>query len=153
VNTHAQLRDPEGIALFRQLLKGHDYMHRRHRFILTASFLLPLTATPLFAQAPAPAVSVGAGVQTSFVSTMPDGGTTTNTFPLNSVRLYVSGTATDAVSYMLNTEYDSNNHVNVLDAAAQFKLSPMFNLWAGRMLPPSDRANLYGPYYSNEWAV
>ena len=21
------------------------------------------------------------------------------------------------------------------------------------MLPPSDRANLYGPYYSNEWAV
>jgi hypothetical protein len=128
-------------------------MHRRYRSILTASLLLPLAATPLFAQSPSPTVSVGAGVQTSFLSTMPDGGTTTNTFPLNSVRLYVSGTATDDVSYMLNTEYDSNNHINVLDAAAQFKLSPMFNIWAGRMLPPSDRANLYGPYYSNEWAV
>ena len=128
-------------------------MRKRRTSILTASLLLPLAAAPLFAQTPAPAVSVGAGVQTSFVSTMPDGGTTTNTFPLNSVRLYVSGTATDNVTYMLNTEYDSNNHVNVLDAAAQFKLSPMFNLWAGRMLPPSDRANLYGAYYSNEWAT
>jgi hypothetical protein len=28
----------------------------------------------------------------------------------------------------------------------------MFNIWAGRFLPPSDRANLYGPYYANDWA-
>jgi len=28
-----------------------------------------------------------------------------------------------------------------------------YNIWVGRMLPPSDRANLYGPYYSNEWAT
>ncbi len=29
----------------------------------------------------------------------------------------------------------------------------MFNVWFGRFLPPSDRANLYGPFYANEWAV
>ncbi len=29
----------------------------------------------------------------------------------------------------------------------------MFNIWAGRFLPPSDRANLYGPFYAHEWAV
>ncbi len=28
-----------------------------------------------------------------------------------------------------------------------------FNIWVGRFLPPSDRANLYGPFYSNEWKV
>ena len=31
--------------------------------------------------------------------------------------------------------------------------SDKFNVWAGRMLPPSDRANLYGPYYAHHWAV
>ena len=32
-------------------------------------------------------------------------------------------------------------------------MSPKFNIWAGRFLPPSDRANLYGPFYSHHWAV
>ncbi len=27
----------------------------------------------------------------------------------------------------------------------------MVNIWAGRFLPPSDRANLYGPYYADDW--
>ena len=55
---------------------------------------------------------------------------------------------------MLNTEYNGKtNAIGVLDAAAQFEFSPKFNVWAGRFLPPSDRANLYGPYYSNHWAV
>jgi hypothetical protein len=55
---------------------------------------------------------------------------------------------------MFNTEYDgAGNHVNVMDAAAQFEFSPKVNIWAGRFLPPSDRANLYGPYYAHHWAV
>ena len=40
-----------------------------------------------------------------------------------------------------------------MDAAAQFEFSPKFNIWAGRFLPPSDRANMYGPYYAHHWAV
>jgi hypothetical protein len=132
--------------------------HRRTARCLTpallAGFLL-CNAAPSSAQAPPalPSVTVGAGVQASFVHTSTDGADSTDTFPLNSVRLYVSGTAAPKVKYMFNTEYDGNNHINVLDAAAQFELSPMVNFWVGRMLPPSDRANLYGPYYSNEWAV
>jgi hypothetical protein len=43
--------------------------------------------------------------------------------------------------------------VDVLDAVAQIKLSSKVNLWAGRFLPPSDRANLYGPFYSHNWNV
>jgi hypothetical protein len=127
---------------------------------LTAPRLLPalllgvlLPAAPSSAQSPPALPTVGAGVQTSYVHTSPDGGDSSDRFELNSARLYVSGTAAPKIKYMFNTEYDSNNHINVLDAAAQFELSPQVNFWVGRMLPPSDRANLYGPYYSNEWSV
>jgi hypothetical protein len=128
---------------------------RRSTPTLLAGLLSLAAAAPALAQAPAlPPVTVGAGVQTSFVDTSPSGGSSTQDFPLNSVRLYVNGSATNTITYMLNTEYDgAGNHITVLDAAAQFHMSDQFNIWAGRMLPPSDRANLYGPYYSNEWAV
>ena len=55
---------------------------------------------------------------------------------------------------MFNTEYDgATNKIGVLDAVARFEMSPKFNIWMGRFLPPSDRANLYGPYYAHHWAV
>jgi hypothetical protein len=135
---------------------GNTYLPRARGLTpaLLAGVLL-CAASPSTAQTAVtlPPVSVGAGVQTSYVHTSPDGGDSTDTFPLNSVRLYVSGSATGKIKYMFNTEYDSNNHINVLDAAAQFEMSPAVNIWVGRMLPPSDRANLYGPYYANEWAT
>ena len=100
-----------------------------------------------------PPISVGAGVQTSFAHTSPDGGDSTDAFPLNSVRLYVSGSAATKVKFMFNTEYDGkSDHLSVLDAAAQFEMSDQFNIWVGQLIAPSDRANLYGPYYSNQWA-
>jgi len=40
-----------------------------------------------------------------------------------------------------------------LDAVARIEVTPEFNVWFGRFLPPSDRANLYGPFFANEWAV
>jgi hypothetical protein len=112
-------------------------------------------AGPLQAQdAPLPPVTVGAGVQTSFVHDAPKGGSSADDFMLNSVRLYVNGTAAKHVKFMFNTEYDgAGNHVTVLDAAARFEMSDSCNIWVGRLLPPSDRANLYGPYYAHHWAV
>jgi len=122
--------------------------------LTSATFLtlLPFTSSALAQDAPA--VSIGAGLQSSYVHTSPDGGDDTDAFPLNSVRLYVSGTAAPKVKIMFNTEYNSSdNSVQVLDAAGQFAISDKFNIWVGRFLPPSDRANLYGPYYSHHWAV
>jgi hypothetical protein len=99
-------------------------------------------------------VTVGAGLRTSFDHTAPNGGSSTDEFTLDSVRLYVNGDVTENIKFMFNTEYDQGtNKVGVLDAVAEFGVSPKFNIWAGRFLPPSDRANLYGPYYANEWAV
>ena len=93
-------------------------------------------------------------MQSSFAHTDPEKDEGTDAFTLNSVRLYINGSATDQIKFMFNTEYDgADNDVNVLDAAAQIGFSGTFNIWFGRFLPPSDRANLYGPYYSHHWSV
>lgn len=118
-----------------------------------ALFCLPVAT--FAAEVNLPPVSVGAGVRTSFTNTDIDGATEdVNDFALNSARIYVSGKATESISLMLNTEYNSDDEeMRIIDAAAQFAFSDQFNIWAGRFLPPSDRANLYGPYYANQWGV
>jgi hypothetical protein len=100
-------------------------------------------------------VTVGAGLQTSFDHTdTTGGGAVTNQFALDHIRLYVNGPVTDWLKFMFNTDYDSpSNKIGVLDAVAEIGSGPRFNLWFGRFLPPSDRANLYGPFYANEWKV
>ena len=105
-----------------------------------------------------PPISVGAGLRTSFDTTDPSVGKKTDEFNLDSIRLYISGPVMDHISFMFNTEYKGSppagdNTVQVLDAVGRFEFSDQFNIWAGRFLPPSDRANLYGPYYSNQWSV
>jgi hypothetical protein len=114
--------------------------------------LLLFAAAPLAAQTTLPPITLGAGLRTSFVHTSPDGGDDTDEFVLNSARLYVNGPVTDKIKFMFNTEYDGRL-VGILDAVAQIEFSPQFNIWAGRFLPPSDRANLYGPYYASQWGV
>lgn len=114
--------------------------------------LLLLATSPLLAQDPK--ISLGAGLRTSFVESKAVGSTSTTTFAVNDARIYISGSATENLSFMFNTDYDStSNSINVLDAVGRFSVSPKFNIWAGRFLPPSDRANLYGPFYAHEWAV
>jgi hypothetical protein len=114
-----------------------------------------LTLAPLSqAQVTLGPITVGAGLQTSYVHTEPDSSKSTDQFQLNHARIYISGPVTDSIKFMFNTDYDSiTNKIGVLDAVAQFNFSPHANIWAGRFLPPSDRANLYGPFYSHEWAV
>lgn len=41
--------------------------------------------------------------------------------------------------------------VRVLDAVVKLEPHPLFNIWLGRFLPPTDRANLSGPYFQNAW--
>ncbi len=118
-----------------------------------------LLAAPMHAAfADTPPVSIGAGIRTSFTSTNPDGpGDDINDFTLNSARIYISGTVTDNIKVMFNTEYNTtstgDHKVDVIDAAAMFSFSDQVNIWAGRFLAPSDRANLYGPYYASNWGT
>jgi len=41
--------------------------------------------------------------------------------------------------------------VRILDAVLKIEPHPLVNFWVGRFLPPSDRANLSGPYFQNAW--
>lgn len=117
--------------------------------------VLGLAAAPLSrAQTNLGPVTVGAGLRTSFVDTEPTGGDSTDKFLLNDIRLYVNGPVYEDIKFMFNTDYDgATNKLEVLDAVARIEINPMFNIWAGRFLPPSDRANLYGPFYAHEWNV
>jgi hypothetical protein len=94
-------------------------------------------------------VSVGFGMRASYSNTedaAPDG-SRANDFNLDSARLFLGASLSKHIQGMLNTEWDGSG-IRVLDAVAQFSLSPELNVWAGRMLSPSDRANMAGPYYS-----
>jgi len=116
-----------------------------------------LLATPLsaLAQATLPPISVGAGVRASFAQTDRDSADEkTSDANLDSARIYLSGGITDNIKFMFNTEYDgADQDITIIDAVAMFSFSDKLNIWAGRFLPPSDRANLYGPYYTSHWGI
>jgi len=116
--------------------------------------MLPFAAVRLNAQDFNPSLTVGAGIQGSYSHTENTGTPGLDQFSLNHARLYFSGDVTKDISVMFNTDYNSaNNTMQILDAVGQFHVSQKVNVWFGRFLPPSDRANLYGPFYANEWSV
>jgi Phosphate-selective porin O and P len=95
-------------------------------------------------------VSLGAGLRTSFVNNDADD---SSDFQINNLRLFLGGSVTDTIKFTVNTEYSSDNDLQLMDAIARFEFSDEFNIWAGRFLPPSDRSNLYGNFYANNWGV
>lgn len=129
--------------------------HRNRAFKAVGAVALLGTAGAVMADATLPPISIGAGVRTSFNHVVNNGPTpNANDFQLDSTRLYITGSATPWLKLTVNTEYNgSNDSLIVMDAIARFEISPEVNVWAGRFLPPSDRANLYGPYYANHWGV
>ena len=105
-------------------------------------------------------ITAGFGFITSYLSQedgAPNGSDRSNDFNLNSARLYLSGSLNKYIKGMLNTERSgggsglqaSGANVEVIDANVQLQLTPEIAIWAGRFLPPSDRANMAGPYYSS----
>jgi hypothetical protein len=95
-------------------------------------------------------VSVGFGLRESYNSVKdgaPGGDGRSNDFSLDSARLFFGASLNKNIKGMFNTEWDGNE-IRVMDAVGEFALSPEFNIWAGRVLSPSDRANMAGPYYS-----
>ncbi|SFU40583.1 porin [Pseudoduganella namucuonensis] len=99
---------------------------------------------------PDKSVSAGFGMRASYASVedaAPNGSSRSSDFNLDSARLFFGASMSKNIKGMFNTEWDGDQ-IRVLDAAAQFSISPELNIWAGRLLSPSDRANMAGPYYS-----
>jgi len=111
-----------------------------------------LLASPLRAQTFQPSFTVGAGIQTSYQHVEADA-SPDDQFSLGHARIYLGGDITPNIRAMFNTDYSTvTNNLGILDAVAEFHTSsPMFNVWFGRFLPPSDRDNFTGPFYANEW--
>ena len=95
-------------------------------------------------------LSVGLGMRYSFTSAedgASNGKSRSTDFNLDSARLYFGASLNKNIKGMFNTEWDGDQ-IRVLDVAGQFAIAPEFNVWAGRLLSPSDRANMAGAYYS-----
>ncbi|MEQ1600671.1 MAG: porin [Methylophilaceae bacterium] len=95
-------------------------------------------------------VSVGFGIRSSFSSVergATDGSSWSSDFNINNARIFLGGSLNKYIKGMFTTDISNGNMV-VIDAIGRFEFMPEFNIWAGRMLSPSDRANLAGPFYS-----
>lgn len=81
----------------------------------------------------------------------PDGESNSMNFNIHSARIYLKATLSDFLSFNVQTEKDGEKGVALIDAAAKFKLGKSVQIWAGRFIPPSDRANLSGSYNLPVW--
>lgn len=142
--------------------QGRSQARRANKLCaLSAAIAAAALITPSMSQAggtinigPDQSVSVGFGLRSSFTSAedgAPDGKSRSEDFSLDSIRLYLGASLNKYVKATFNTEKTSDNKVQVIDGIAQFEFMPEFNVWFGRMLPPSDRSNLDGPYYLLAW--
>lgn len=73
--------------------------------------------------------------------------------PTLDVRPYIGAQVAPWLKFSGNLDLNNGDvgRIHVLDAVAQFEPDDLFHVWMGRFLPPSDRANLSGPYYQNAW--
>ena len=69
------------------------------------------------------------------------------------VRPYISGQVHPMLKFEGNLDLNNSDQsrIHVLSAVAKFEPDDLFNVWFGRFLPPTDRANLSGPYFQNAW--
>ncbi len=103
---------------------------------------------------PDKSVDIGLGMRASltFTENGAANGTSDSTdFNLDSIRLFTNASLSKNIKGTFNIEKGANNDAQVMDAIARFEFSDELNVWLGRMLPPSDRANLDGPYYLSAW--
>ena len=120
--------------------------------VLFAAVACAFVVTQATAQdAAGPSVNLGGGLRAG--ASWGDGD---DNYGLNNARLYINAKANDWLALEVNTETSfgalntaDETSVTLLDAVAKLSISDSANVWVGRFLAPSDRANLSGPYYGN----
>ena len=100
-------------------------------------------------------ISLGMGLRFEAGTNEDPGDDWEKNFAVDSVRPYISGQVHEYIKFETNLEFNTNddhNDIELLDGIVKLEFDDAINFWGGRMLPPSDRANLSGPYYINSWA-
>jgi len=144
-------------------IKKHENKTFPAGFIaLCSAFLLVLLlSTPPFSYAATKiiiddnkSISMTLGLRSNFSITekgAPNGTSSSKSFNIESMSIYLDSTFNDHIKMTLNAERNGDDGLSVLDAIAKFDLHNNFNLWFGRMHPPSDRSMLSGPFFTNVW--
>jgi len=110
-------------------------------------------------------LSMGVGIRTSFsavesgaiegtAAADQQGTKWSNDFAVDNARIYLNGQVHENIKFEFNTEsrvVGNDEDFFVLDAIAKFEFNDMVNIWVGRQLVPSDRAELNGPYYHSTY--
>lgn len=99
-------------------------------------------------------ISVGMGARASFANK--ENASRSEDLNLDGARIYINGQIHKYVKFEINTEcvFCSNTALRdfeILDVVAKFEFNPMFNIWAGRLLVPADRAEASGPFFANTY--
>lgn len=103
-------------------------------------------------------IKLGAGYRGTGVWTEnPNGNLNGGHYSNDNARIYLNGQFNEYFKFEVNTEcFFCNNtssgdnprmSYNILDAIAKFEYNRYFNLWGGRMLAPTERGELNGPFY------
>jgi len=112
-------------------------------------------------------ISVGMGIRSSF-NTQENGAANgrnwSNNFSIDNARLYFNGQVHENIKFEFNTDSFFSAAGNgpggtgasiatfdILDAIGKFEFNRYINLWAGRMLVPSERGELNGPFYQSTY--
>lgn len=131
-------------------------------FVLTGwggGSVTPVYAGPTLKIDDTKSLSLGLGARTSFTALEDGAGggdEWSKDFNLDNARIYLSGQIHENIKLEVNTEciFCGNADLRefvVLDAIAKFEFNPYFNVWGGRLLVPSDRAEMDGPFYANTY--
>ena len=129
--------------------------------LLALGLAAALTASPaafaettIWADEAGRSVTLGAGLRTSFTA-VEDGASNESSyskdFEVDSIRLYLNGQLLPYLGFTFNTERDAGGSIELLDLLVRFEPHDLFNVWGGRLLPPTDRSNLSGPYFLGAW--
>jgi hypothetical protein len=104
-------------------------------------------------------ISLGIGLRGMYTSTQdaaPNGTSRSNTFSAEDAAPFISGQWRQFAAFLhfdipcaspSNCPFD----MRMLDAIGEFNMSEEFNVWGGRLLPPTDRGNLAGRFYAETW--
>lgn len=97
--------------------------------------------------------TIGVGVKAQYLSKDP-AATPSNSSAASAsnLRIYMGAQFHKYVKTTLNLERLRDGNWNVLDGILQIEPWKAFNVWGGRMLTPSDRSNLDGPYFLSTYA-
>lgn len=137
-------------------------LNRGKMNLMAAVVLAGLGSVAQATEVKIPDTTITASLRSSFTYTDTEGAaTSTSDFALNSFNIYLNSKITENIKFSFSSEITgvadasspsgSNTALTVQDAIAQFEYGPTMNIWVGRFLAPTDRANSYGAYFSNNW--